>query len=308
MEQTNNDPSSDFEPSSMQSADFYVCHQDASDEEHYQVPINASVQSALIDMFESTLVRIQELKNAEGFEEYSPAQKYGAQDAVYCQLDSDFAEIPRLLMQESDVPETSQALKDLEQVNYYYAKAFDSNGNKILGVRRAAQFKGVLKSKLVRVVDNTLKLVDEKSFRLDTDFDYIVFDDVLWALRPAGLEFTGDLTEAVKASAPAAASEIATRVSFLSLDSLATYASKHPRAARYLAAVKARSDLEQISQQRLTSYCAGADVQLVETDGKLSPAKGQEILFLEVLDRRLFTAELIEGQKERYEAPNRRNV
>ena len=288
--------------------EFFVCLSEDGNERHYQVPVDQSVQEALNEMIQSTLTRIVDLKDSEGFEEFSPAQKYGASDAVYCPLDSEFSEVPRLLLEESQIPETRHALDDLRRISYYYVVAFDEDDQKLLGVRRASQFKGILKSKLLTVVDNTMQLLPSAAFRLDADFDYLVFDEMLWALRPSGLEFTGNLTEAVKAAAPASAQEVVRRVPFLDLANLGTYASKHPRAARYLAAVKARDDLEQISQEHLVRYCEESLVTLVSSDGKLAPAEGHEILFLEVLDRRIFTAELIEGQKERYEAPNRRNV
>jgi hypothetical protein len=289
-------------------AEFYVCLSVEGKELHYQVPVDTSVQEALKEMVSATVTRIAECKADDRFEEFSPSQKYGSTDAVFCKLDSEFAEVPRALLAEMQVPETRHALDDLQQISYYYVIAFDEAGTKLLGVRRASQFKGVLKSKLVTIVDNTMKLLPETTFRLDSDFDYLVFDDVLWALRPAGLEFTGKLTEAVKAAAPQSAEEVVKRVPFLDLMALGSYASKHPRAARYLAAVRARADLEDISQELLIQYCANSNIKLVEKDGKHSPAEGYEILFLEVLDRRVFTAELIKGQKERYEAPNRRNV
>ena len=297
-----------FKMENFKRAEFYVCLNAHHTEQHYQVPVDTSVQNALKDMLAVTLSKIDELKKNEGFEEFSPAQKYSANDAVFCKMDSEYAEIPRLLLEEKEIPETSHATDDLAQISFYYVIAYDSDENKLLGVRRASQFKGVLKSKLINVVDNTLHLLPEKTFRLDADFDYVADQDMLWALRPAGLEFTGQLTAAVVAMASQASAEVAKRVSFLDLSKLGVYASKHPRAARYLAAVRSRNDLEKISQKYLVAYCANADVELIDKDGKLSPAEGQEILFLEVLDRRVFTAELIEGEKERYEAPNRKNV
>lgn len=297
-----------FNINTINRVEFYVCLNSGKTETHYQVPVDPSVQSALKGMLKSTLEQINKMKESEGEEEFSPAQKYGAREVVYCKLDSEFADVPRQLIEEKEIQETIHALDDLACINFYYVIAYDGENKKLLGVRRATQFKGILKSKLMRVVDNTLRLLQEKAFRLDADFDYIADKDMLWTLRPAGLEFTGQLTGAIKAMAPEASSEIGRRISFLDLEKLGAYAAKHPRAARYLAAVRSRGDLERVSRPLLESYCANAKVELVEADGKLSPSDGHEILFLEILDRRVYTAELIEGQKERYEAPNRRSV
>lgn len=297
-----------FNFSNITRAEFYVCLSDHGSERHYQVPVDQSVQTALKEMVDTTLIRIAECQSNDGFEEFSPAQKYGANDAVFCRLDSDYAAVPRSLLDEAQIPETRHALEDLQLITYYYVIVFDGAGSKALGVRRATHFKGILKSKLFTIVDNTMKLLSDKAFRLDTDFDYMVFDEKLWALRPSGLEFTANLTEAVKAAAKASSEEVQKRIEFLNLSALGDYASQHPRAARYLAAVRSRADLEQLSRRLLIKYCRDSSVELVELNGKLSPAAGHEILFLEVLDRRIFTAELIEGQTERYETPNRRKL
>ena len=297
-----------FRLDSVQKVEFYVCHANKYSEDHYQVPVGKDVQQALIEMLEETQSKLDALESDESIEIFSPAQKYGTADAVQCRLDSEYAEVPRMLLAEKDIPTTRHAVDDLINISYYYVIAFDIDGNRLLGVRRATQFKGVLKARLLNVVDNTLKLSSKTTFRLDSDFDYIADSEMIWALRPAGLEFTGKLTEAVKAAALEASAEVARRISYLDLGRLGVYASKHPRAARYLAAVKSRDDLELISRGLLESYCENANIALMSENDMLSPKGGNEILFLEVLDRRLYIAELIEGQKERYEAPNRKNV
>ncbi|MFK5924665.1 MAG: DUF4868 domain-containing protein [Verrucomicrobiota bacterium] len=297
-----------FNLSSIDRSEFYVCLTEGNEEKHYQIPIDLEVQNALGEMFIETLLRIRKLQEDEGIEDFSPSQKYGATDAVSCPMDSEFCEAPRHLLEENNIPETKHALDDLIKISYYYAILWDDTGEKALGVRRASQFKGILKSKLLTIVDNSLHLLQDNAFKLDSNFDYIVFDDILWALRPAGLEFTAKLTDAVKAAAPQAAADVATRMSFLNLNKLGEYAAKHPRAARYLAAVRSRNDLELISQDLLIKYCENTNIELQTEEGKISPSTGHELHFLEVLDRRIFTAELIKGEKERYEAPNRRTI
>lgn len=297
-----------FNLANITRVDFFVCIDDGTSETHAQVPVDTEVQKLLAEMFKETNDKFEQ-KNSEGeVEDYSPSQKYGAHDCVRCKLDSDFAEVPRGLLHLQDLPISSNAIKDLSKISYYFAKAYDTADNVIMGVRRAAQFKGVMKARLMSVVDNTLKLVSDKTFKLDTDFDYIVIENDIKIIRPSGFEFTGHLTESVKAAAPAAATFVMSKIPFLDLDSLGKYASKHPRAARYLAAIKARNDLDQISKKLLLKYCKSADVDLVKNGQNYSPGTGYEILFLEVLDRRLFTTELIPNKKERYEAPNRRDV
>ena len=97
------------------------------------------------------------------------------------------------------------------------------------------------------------------------------------------------------------------RISRQFFSSIEKYASKHPRAARYLAAI--RGQLLNIDKTALKNYCTGTGVEIEEHGDKIIVPAGHEMGFLEVLDRRRYAVSLVkEQQPERYRAANRRKV
>jgi hypothetical protein len=90
--------------------------------------------------------------------------------------------------------------------------------------------------------------------------------------------------------------------------SLTDYVTSHKRAARVIAALRRRDDLQQTSLTNLRRECrkAGVDVQMVNR--KFVPAPGSEMGFLHVLHRRRYAVTLIPGRWEQYEASSRKGV
>ena len=132
------------------------------------------------------------------------------------------------------MPIDSRALTDPKEVFCYFAKMTDARGRRLTALRRATQFKGVLKKRLIRLVDDALKVVDDKVFKLDTDFDLLMDAHNVHILRPAAFEFVGELQDAVLAAAPDNVRLIQHDLGFVDFGGVGVYATKHPRAARSL--------------------------------------------------------------------------
>ena len=79
----------------------------------------------------------------------------------------------------------------------------DGKSRRLTAIRRATAFKGILKSRLLQFTTDTLKIVADKVFKLDSDFDLLTDDKSVSILRPSGFEFVGQLQEAILAAAPA---------------------------------------------------------------------------------------------------------
>ena len=96
------------------------------------------------------------------------------------------------------------ALADPADVFCYFARLTDKKKRRLTALRRATQFKGVLKSKnrLVRMLDDTLKIIEDTVFKLDNDFDLLVDADNVHILRPSGFEFAGKLQQAILDAVP----------------------------------------------------------------------------------------------------------
>jgi len=97
-------------------------------------------------------------------------------------------------------------------------------------------------------------------------------------------------------------------LAFVQFDGIETYAGNHPRAARYLASIRAQEETSSIDKSLLKKLCKQTGVQLFESKGKLTVAEGHEMGFLEVLDRRRYEVSLVQEKPERYRAGSRKKI
>ena len=199
----------------------------------------------------------------------------------------------------------SNALSEPGSIFCYFARMTDSKGRRLTALRRATQFKGVLKNHLIRWANDALKLIDDKVFKLDTDFDLIIDDANIHILRPSGFEFVGQLQSAVLTAVPQNIKLIQKDIEFVDFEKIAAYAVKHPRAARYLASIRGQKESKNINKRNLKTLCKATGVEIKDVNGKLVVDEHHVMGFLEVLDRRRYEIELVKDAPERYRAASR---
>jgi hypothetical protein len=161
---------------------------------------------------------------------------------------------------------------------------------------------------LVQFISDALKLVDDDTFKLDKDFDLLIDSNRVHILRPSGFEFIAKLQEAIRGAVPANVAAIQQDMPFVDFSNIAEYASRHTRAARHLASIRSQRETQNVSQALLKKTCKTHGIELRTQDGILTVAEGHEMDFLDVLDRRMYELELVEGSPERYRAGSRRKV
>ena len=101
---------------------------------------------------------------------------------------------------------------------------------------------------------------------------------------------------------------IAADLTYVDFTSLQAYAEQRPRAARYIASIKSQAETQNINQGRLELLCRHTGVSLDIQNGKIFVKSGCEMGFLEVLDRRRYRLELIDGQAENFKASSRSKI
>ena len=254
-------------------------------------------------MVQATWDAMQE--DEDGPVKYEPSEKHGNTEYLYVPLSDDLATSVRELHQAANLSVTGNALADSSSVFCYFVRLIDQNERRLTALRRATQFKGVLKSKLVHIVSDALKIVEDKVFKLDRDFDLLVDSNTVHILRPSGFEFIGRLKQAILDAAPQNIQAIQTDLAFVEFDSIKEYVIKHPRAARYLASIRGWAETKDIDKNSLESYCKRNGVEVKESKGKITVSAGHEMGFLEVLDRRRYELELVTGKTERFRASSR---
>jgi hypothetical protein len=286
--------------------EFGVGRDDGGGQTFVAVAVDAEVQTALREMVAVTWEAMQ--NDPDGPARYEPSEKHGGTEYLYLPLDDDLAASVRELHEAANLPLNSHALDDPGDVFCYFARLTDKKGSHLSALRRAIQFKGVLKSRLLRLVTDSLKLIDDRVFKLDSDFDLLIDSTTVHILRPSGFEFAGKLQEAILAAVPDNIQAIRKDLGFVDFGRVQEYAKKHPRAARFLASIQGQAETKNIDKSALKKLCKSTGVEITEVKGKITITAGHEMGFLEVLDRRRYELELVKGQPERFKAGSRRRL
>ncbi len=293
-----------FNFAQIQAVSFGVCLNTEAGESYRLVPSEAGVQDALKAMLGDTFAALTQADTT--IEEFSPAEKYGATERLRVPLKSEWVQKHKQIFDAENLPTDTHGLDNPAALISYFAIFRDNHGNKAMGFRRAAQFKGVLKKHLVTFINDALRLVDDNLFKLDTDFDFLIFDDQILVWRPSGFIFTAGMDEHIAAFAAANVAHISGEISCVNFAALGNFVAKHKLAMRLVAAIKSRNDLSSITSQRLKAECKGCGIKLITRAGKLLPVEGNEMAFLMLIDRRRYTVTLVPQKPETYEAASRR--
>ena len=293
----------EFDLDSVTVTEFGVGRGDDSAQTFVAVSVDADVQVVLHEMVRSTVDAMHEIAN--GPAKYEPSEKYGTKEDLYLPLTDDLASFVRQLHEATNLDMDGSALDKPAEVSCYFARLTDREGRRLTALRRASQFKGVLRKRLIRFVSDSLKLIPEDVFKLDGDFDLLIDSANVYILRPSGFEFTGRLQQAVLDAVPENVTALRSDLSFVDFDGIQAYAAKHPRAARLLASIRGQAETKNIDKTALKNLCKRTGVNVCESKGKITVQPGHELSFLEVLDRRRYELELVKGQPERFRAGSR---
>ncbi len=298
----------EFDLGNVTVTEFGVGRDDGNGQTFVTVPVDAAVQGVLTEMVQATWDAMQ--KDEDGPAKYEPSEKHGGTEYLYLPLDDELAASVRELHEAASLTIDAAALSDPADVFCYFARLTDEKKRRLTALRRATQFKGVLKSRnrLVRMLDDTLKIIEDTVFKLDNDFDLLVDSAKVHILRPSGFEFAGKLQQAILDAVPENIKAIRKDLAFVEFDGIEAYAGKHPRAARYLASIRGQEETKNIDKSLLKKLCKQTGVEITEAKGKVSITDGHEMGFLEVLDRRRYEVSLVREKPERYRAASRRKI
>lgn len=296
----------DFDIKNLTATEFGVGRDDGNGQTFVSLPVDANVQNALRDIVSATWQAMR--KDADDPPRYEPSEKHGSTEYLHLPLNDDLAASIRKLHEAANLPLDADALADSTTVFCYFARVTDVKGRRLTALRRATQFKGVLKSRLLRFVTDALKLIEDRVFKLDNDFDLLVDSQNVHILRPSGFEFAGQLQDAILNAVPKNVAAIQKDLAFVDFAAIQAYAGVHPRAARYMASIRAQKVTKNIDKNALKRLCKDTGVEVKESKGKLLVGDDHIMGFLEVLDRRRYELELVKGTPERFRAASRRKL
>lgn len=292
-----------FDLESVTISEFGVGRDEGDDQTFVVVPVDADVQAALREMVQATWHAMQH--DDDGPAKYQPAEKHGSIEYLYLPLEDEMASSVRKLHEATNLNIDGRALDEPADVFCYFVQLTDRKNRRLTALRRASQFKGVLKKRLIRFISDSLKLIDDDVFKLDSDFDILIDSATVHILRPSGFEFAGKLQQAILDAVTENIKAIREDLVFVDFDGIEEYASKHPRAARLLSSIRAQAGARNIDKAALTRICRATGVDVTRSKGKVVVAAGHELGFLELLDRRRYEVELVKGNPERFKAASR---
>ena len=272
----------------------------------FEIEIGDDIQQILVENLNETTENLR----SSVPEPFDPGQLYGSYAYVFLPLSSPLAETARALYNLDDLDVNANALDFPDNIEYYFAIFYDAQGNKLVAVKRAQQFKVTVRARgrLVRKFDGTLKTIEDDIFKLDKDFDFIIDGDSIHIYRPTSFNLIGEVDQAVFAAAQANLQDVSHRIGFVNLESLEEMVQQSKKAAKYIASISMRADLERFSLERIKEEARRARVNIVDNAGVLRPTEGEELAFLQLLDSRRFQHRFTDDEDEVYEAPNRRRV
>jgi hypothetical protein len=287
------------------SVEFGVCRGSLRNGTSTLVPVDENVQGILKEMVADTYGALG-LADGQALDPYEPSQEHGTHSKLVLELDSPLATIFREFHAIDNRPLDGHAMAAPHEITAYFCIVEDEDGNRLVAIRRSAQFKAVLEARLIQFIDDTFKAVNDSVFKLDHDFDVIIVDDNVLINRVAAFEFLAEIDEQVQAAAIENTRQLEETLPFVEFDGISAYVGDHKRAARVVAALRVREDLAETSVKNLKRECKRSGVEVRVEDGKLVPEPGYEMAFLQMLDRRRYAVMLVDGRWEQYEAGSRK--
>lgn len=275
------------------------------------VPVDEGVKELLPEILSTTLTRLQyEERATRPMDKLELAEKYAASERLVASMLEPYMDVLRNITAAANIPSSASVMDKAESISFYFARFTDSQRRRLFAFRRASTFKAVLRARhrLIQVVDDTLRLVDDNIFRLDETFDFITAGNECLILHYTGFEQLAEIQKVVAQKASSFVDEIAGKSGFIHKDRLGEYVRTHPRAAKLVAAIRSRGDLDRLSEKKVKALCKKNGIQTETIDGLISPRPGFEIAFLEVLDRRRYNLSLIDKENEFYVATSRKGV
>ncbi len=294
----------EFDPHAIQATAFEVFS--AQDQALITLSISQEVKQILHGMLTNT---IDQLGDENDWSEFDHTQVYGSNAQIYYEYKAD--EMVRLRQFYETANPTHKNLRDVipADIQMYFARFTDKNGRKCLAVRKAVQFKMTIGKSLIYFLDGMLKPAPDRIFKLDHDFDFIIFSDKIAILRPRAFELIAELEQKLGDGIPKNIQRIQKIATYIDLEDIEDHARKHVTVRRQLAALARSSNLATVEKPLLRTLLKENKIYYTESsDGRIKVDVGQIAQLLKILDRRIYSDPLVSNNPDRYEANMRSKV
>lgn len=273
------------------------------------VPTDAGLKGALKEMIAATVAA---LNAAQGdWQPYDISEDYGQRRRVYCDRDNEYMAVFSTLFDAGALDDLANLLSQVNDIEFYFAEITDNQNRRMVGVRKATQFKGTLKAKnrLVRMVNDTLSIIEDIVFKLDNEFDLLITDAHVYILNDSKMQQLADITSRVAATAKDKIQAIEDAITFLDLSRIKEKIEKHPRVARYAASIAQNPLIANFQRAKIEALAQQHDIVFKELEtGKLQCRVQDEARLMELLDARRYHLDLADNGGDPYRATGRQKV
>ena len=301
----------DFDMSQNVTAEFGVGQREGDTVQFFLMPVDDTVQDALLREAESTMTSIASIApmtaNAPHFD---PSEKYGNKEYVVLPLQHELAAFLAELHEADNLSLTTPKLESLRNAYCYFLRGTDRNGRRLTALNRASQFKATLgrQGRLLMLFSDALQVIPDPVMQLNVGFDIVIDSEFIHILHPASFRALGNIDEAIAQAVPQNVNAISQVASYVDWSNIEEYAVGHSRAASLLASIRTQGYAGNLDQAALQSLCRRTGVALETYQGQVVVPKEQIISFLEVIDRRRYEIGLVPNRPEQYKASSRTRV
>jgi hypothetical protein len=274
------------------------------DDGYYRIPVAEGVKVHLIEMLNEFNESFHEAGEVDA--PFSPSEKYSSNERLTISVNDEavvdlleFYNTENIAINALDILALSNAI-------FYFAIFTTQNGMRYIGVKRPNQFKALLNRSIIEFIDDTLSEVRSSVFKLDSDFDFIIYSDLIQILHPTGFIYISNVENQLLTSAVTATTELVHRIGFVNFPALAEYVGTSKTCAKLIASIKSRTDLEQTDRLKLIASCQSMNIQFTEEGNMLLPETNHITDFLRLLDRREYEIDLTTIAPEIFIASSRK--
>ena len=295
-----------FDVTAIQSVNFGVRLRPTG--QMYFVPSDVATKDALSSILVDTIAAFNVVPTP--WESHDISEEYGTRRRLYCDRSDDLMAYMSAIFDAGALGDLTNLDEHIADVDFYFAEFMDNKGGRLVGVKKATRLKGAVRSRnrLIRLVDDSLTLIQEEVLRLDNDYDALITDLNVFIFNLRSFEYLSNLVEQVAASASSKVQIIHDAVTFLDLSRIKEDIAKHPRMARNAASIAKRADLGLFRRDRIEALAAQHGIRFHEENGRLKCRRVDEAKLLEILDARRYHLDLADNGGDPYRASARQKV
>jgi len=297
----------DFDIENIASTNFGISLR--SNDNCYFVPTDVGMKTVLKEMLQATINAFSTLQ--DDWEEYDISEDYGSRRRVYCPRESEYMAAFSELFEAGSLDDLTNLNDHVSDLEFYFVELSDDNNNRIIGIKKATQFKGTVKAsnRLVRMIDDTLSIIQDTVFKLDNEFDVLITDTNVYILNDGRMQQLVDIISIVAATAKEKIEEIERSISFLDLSRIKDKIEKHPRVARYAASIAKNTAIADFQRERIEALAIQHGIVFTELgSGRLQCRVQDEAKLMELLDARRYHLDLADNGGDPYRATGRQKV